>query len=69
MKEIAQMIIVLSLISTLCGVALSGLRNMTAERIENQVLMNVQGPKVKRVLEGSENDLIADRKKITINAG
>ena len=67
MKEIAQMIIVLSLISTLCGVALSGLRNMTAERIENQVLMNVQGPKVKRVLEGSENDLIADRKKITIN--
>jgi electron transport complex protein RnfG len=67
MKEIMQMIVVLSVICTACGLALSGIRNMTAARIENQVLMNVQGPKVKRVLEGAENDLIADRKKITIN--
>ena len=67
MKEIMQMIVVLSVICTACGLALSGIRNMTAARIENQVLMNVQGPKVKRVLDGAENDLIADRKKITIN--
>ena len=67
MKEIIQMIVVLSVISTVCGLALSGVRNMTAERIENQVLMNVQGPKVKLVLEGADNDLIADRKKIKIN--
>lgn len=67
MKEIMQMIVVLSVICTACGLALSGIRNMTAARIENQVLMNVQGPKVKRVLNGAENDLIADRKKITIN--
>ena len=67
MKEIMQMIVVLSVICTACGLALSGIRNMTAERIENQVLMNVQGPKVKLVLYGAENDLIADRKKIKIN--
>jgi len=67
MKEIIQMIVVLSVISTVCGLALSGVRNMTAERIENQVLMNVQGPKVKIVLDGADNDLIADRKKIKIN--
>lgn len=67
MKEIMQMIVVLSVICTVCGLALSGIRNMTAARIENQVLMNVQGPKVKRVLNGAENDLIADRKKITID--
>ena len=67
MKEIMQMIVVLSVICTACGLALSGIRNMTAERIENQVLMNVQGPKVKLVLSGAENDLIADRKKTTIN--
>jgi electron transport complex protein RnfG len=67
MKEIIQMIVVLSVISTICGLALSGVRNMTAERIENQVLMNVQGPKVKLVLDGADNDLIADRKKIKIN--
>ncbi|MBW1787371.1 MAG: FMN-binding protein [Deltaproteobacteria bacterium] len=67
MKEIVQMIVVLSVICTVCGVALSGLRNFTAERIENQVLMNVQGPKVKKVLAGAENDLIADRKNITVD--
>jgi electron transport complex protein RnfG len=61
------MIVVLSVISTVCGLALSGVRNKTAERIENQVLMNVQGPKVKIVLDGADNDLIADREKIKIN--
>jgi electron transport complex protein RnfG len=66
MKEIVQMIVVLSLICTVCGIALSGYRDMTEERIENQVLMNVQGPKVKIVLDGAENDLIADRKKVTV---
>jgi len=66
MKEIIQMIVVLSVICTVCGLGLSGVRDMTAERIENQVLMNVQGPKVKLVLEGADNDLIADRKKIKI---
>jgi len=67
MKEIVQMIVILSVICTVCGIALSGYRNLTADRIENQVLMNVQGPKVKLVLEGAENDLIADRKKLLIN--
>jgi electron transport complex protein RnfG len=67
MKEIVQMIVVLSVICVVCGIALSGYRNMTADRIENQVLMNVQGPKVKLVLEGAENDLIADRKKLSVN--
>ncbi len=67
MKEIVQMIVFLSVICTVCGVALSGLRNYTAERIENQVLINVQGPKVKKVLAGAENDLIADRKNITVD--
>ena len=67
MKEITQMIVVLTLICTVCGVALSGLRNMVADRIEYQILMNVQGPKVKRVLDGSDNDLINDYKNITVN--
>jgi H+/Na+-translocating ferredoxin:NAD+ oxidoreductase subunit G len=65
-KEIVQMIVVLSLICGVCAMALSGFRSATAERVENQVLSNVQGPKVKLVLEGSENDLIADRRKVTI---
>ena len=56
----------MTLICTVCSFALSGIRNLTAERIEYQVLMNVQGPKVKLVLEGSDNDLITDRKKVTL---
>jgi electron transport complex protein RnfG len=66
MKKIIQMIVVLTGISTVCGLALSGIRNKTAARIENQVLMNVEGPKVKLVLAGSDNNLITDREKIKI---
>ena len=57
MKEIIQMIVVLSLISGVCALALSGFRAATAERIEDQVLQNVQGPKVKLVLDKAENDI------------
>ncbi|HBF42102.1 MAG TPA: electron transporter RnfG [Desulfobacteraceae bacterium] len=67
MKEIMRMILVLTVICTVCGVALSALRNATSARIEYQILTNVQGPKVKLVLEGSENDLITDRKKVMVN--
>ena len=64
MKEIVQMIVVLTLICTVCGLGLSGIKDATEARIENQVLMNVQGPKVKKVLAGAENDLISDRRKV-----
>ena len=67
MKEIVKMILVLCLICTVCGLTLSGYRQVTAERIENQILLNVQGPKVNLVLEGAENDLLRDRRKITVN--
>ncbi len=66
MRESVQMVLVLFAICTVCGAALSGIRKATAERIEYQVLMNVQGPKVKKVLEGSENDLISDRVKLVV---
>ncbi len=61
------MALVLTLICTVCGVALSGIESMTAERIIQQTLLFVQGPNVEVVLDGSENDLIADRKPIEID--
>jgi electron transport complex protein RnfG len=67
MKQVIQMAVVLTLICAVCGAALSGIQRMTAERIVQQTLMNVQGPNVKVVLEGAENDLIADRKNIEID--
>ena len=66
MKELTQMVVVLTLICAVCGFALSGLRDSTAERIQTQILLNVQGPKVKQVLEGSENDLIQDRRTLMV---
>lgn len=67
MKQVIQMVVVLTLICVVCGAALSGIRSMTAERIVYQTLMNVQGPNVKRVLEGAENDLITDRQTIEVD--
>lgn len=67
MKEMVQMVVVLSVICAACALLLSGVRGMTAERIEEQVLINVQGPAVKAVLAGSDNDLIADRRTITVD--
>lgn len=66
MREITRMLVVLTLICAVCALLLSGVRSMTAEQIENQILVNVQGPAVNAVLDGSDNDLIADRRTITL---
>jgi H+/Na+-translocating ferredoxin:NAD+ oxidoreductase subunit G len=64
MKESIQMVVVLSLICAVCALGLSGFRSFTAERIVEQILENVQGPKVNIILDGSDNDLLADRKTL-----
>lgn len=67
MKEIIKMLGVLTLICGVCGFLLATVRSNTKEQIEEQVLLNVKGPAVKNVLSGSTNDLIKDRKKVTIS--
>ncbi len=67
MREIASMIIVLSLICAISGFMLSFLKENTAGDIEKQVLTYVQGPALKTVLTDYDNDPIADRKKFTID--
>jgi len=64
MKEIVKMLIVLTLICGVCGLFLAVVRDFTGDRIEEQVLQYVKGPAVAKVLEGSENDLIKDRKTV-----
>ena len=66
MKEIIKMLVVLTVISGICGFLLAGVRSATAERIEEQELLNVKGPAVKRVLAGSDNDFIKDRKVVDL---
>jgi len=66
MKEIVKMLVVLTLISGVCGFLLAGVRSATKDRIEEQVLLNVKGPAVKKVLSEATNDLIKDRKEATL---
>jgi len=66
MKEIAGMLIVLTLISGVCGFLLGGVNDFTKEKIKVQVLNNVMGPAVKKVLAGSDNDMIKDRVEVDI---
>ncbi len=65
MREIASMIVVLSLICGLSGFALSYLKIATEPLIEVQVLTYVQAPALKSVFPDAENDFLADRQKFT----
>lgn len=61
MQEMIKMVVVLTVLSTISGGLLSGLKNATAARIEVQQLKFVKGPAIKTILEGVTNDPIADR--------
>lgn len=67
MKQYIKMVVVLTGIATICGFLLSGVKSMTAERIEMQILVNVKAPAIKKVLESSTNDLLGDRQTIDID--
>jgi electron transport complex protein RnfG len=64
MREIINMIVVLSLICAASGTLLVNLKRATRARIEQQVLVNVQGPALMAVLAGCDNDPIAERKTV-----
>jgi electron transport complex protein RnfG len=64
MRELIKMMVVLTSISLASGGLLAALREGTRERIDRQVLENVKGPAVRKVLEGAANDPIADRFEI-----
>lgn len=64
MMEIIRMVVVLSAITGLSGFVLSGLKVWTTPIIEEQVLMNVQGPALKRLFQNITNDPIADRQTL-----
>ena len=65
MRELLKMIIVLTVISVCSGGLLAYIQTGTKERIANQVLEFVKGPAIRSILEGAENDPIADRFELT----
>ncbi len=67
MKQYIKMVLVLTAIAAVCGFLLAAVKDLTEARIEQQLLVNVKGPAIKRVLETSTNDLLQDRQEITID--
>lgn len=59
-----MMIVVLTVLSSVSGFVLAGLKNYTKDRIENNELNLVKGPTVRQILEGCSNDPVADRFKV-----
>jgi len=67
MKEYISMVVVMTAIAAICGLLLSGVRQMTAAQIDKQIMENVKGPALKTVLESSTNEFTQDRQSITID--
>lgn len=67
MREMIKMVIVLTLLSCFSGGLLAAIRNNTQERIDYQQLKFVKGPAIRQILEGSSNDPINDRFKMTVD--
>jgi electron transport complex protein RnfG len=67
MKEYIRMVAVLTIIAAFCGLLLAAVKKGTEKRIEEQILLNVQGPALKKVLASSTNDIIGEREQITID--
>lgn len=61
MREMIQMVVVLTLLSSVSGGLLAAIKNNTEERIAYQQLKFVKGPAIRSILEGSSNDPITDR--------
>ncbi len=69
MREMAKMMVVLTIIALISGGGLGFLERYTREPIEYQKLKFVKGPAVLAVLSGCENDPIGDYKKGVTVAG
>ncbi|KPJ77392.1 MAG: electron transporter RnfG [Deltaproteobacteria bacterium SG8_13] len=61
MREMIQMVVVLTVLSCVSGGLLASIKSNTEERISYQQLKFVKGPAIRAILEGSSNDPITDR--------
>lgn len=67
MREMIKMVVILTVLSSVSGGLLASLRDATKERIEGQVLEFVQGPAIRKIMKGIDNDPVADRFTLKIN--
>lgn len=64
MRDVIRMIVVLGILSAVCGGGLAFVKSGTEARIEVQQLKFVKGPAIKEILKGCTNDPIIDRFKL-----
>ncbi|MGA8241231.1 MAG: RnfABCDGE type electron transport complex subunit G [Desulfobacterales bacterium] len=64
MREMIQMVVVLTVLSFVSGGLLAYVKDGTKDKIEVQQLNFVKGPAIKAILKGATNDPIKDRFKL-----
>jgi electron transport complex protein RnfG len=64
MNEMIKMVVVLTVLSVISGMALAYVQTSTVSQIENNKLQFIKGPAVKTILGTTSNDPIADRFRI-----
>jgi electron transport complex protein RnfG len=64
MKEMIQMVVVLTVLAVISGGSLAFMQDKTAASIENNKLQFIKGPAIKEILQGAANDPVADRFKL-----
>lgn len=64
MREMIQMVVVLTILSCVSGILLASIESGTKEKIAYQQLKFVKGPAIRTILEGAANDPIVDRFKV-----
>ncbi len=67
MREMIKMVVVLTVLSSFSGSLLAAIHHAMSERIDYQKLKFVQGPAIREIFEGSSNDPLTDRFKLTDN--
>lgn len=61
-----RIVLTLSIVTLISGVALGGLNAVTKERIEINILKNKQMPAVESIFTDAENNLLEDRKSLKL---
>jgi Na+-translocating ferredoxin:NAD+ oxidoreductase subunit G len=64
LREIIQMVLVLTIVTSVCAGGLAAVKMVTAERIEYQQIKFIKEPALKKILTDFDNDPISDRVQI-----
>ncbi len=65
MREMIKLLVVIAVFSAVSGGLLAAVQKGTEDRIEYQQLKFVKGPTIHQILEGSSNDPLVDRFKLS----